>query len=207
MKVMLMSCPDRALSLIYAAGRCCKSAKNPIEIYSENILASDKPALEFAIGLRNAGHLSVFEHVALTFAVAEVSRALLAQITRHRHLSFSVQSQRAVCATKFPGRAINHIDLPHGNDEAKALYKKLIKTISKGYEDLVKNGVKYEDARMILPQAACTNMVISMNLRSFIELWEKRVVTPGAQQEIRDLIVEMAKCLEKKYYWIFELLK
>src|SRR5690606_34597561 len=41
-------------------------------------------------------HVSTLEHLTYTFTVEGVSRSLLAQLTRHRQFSFSVQSQRYV---------------------------------------------------------------------------------------------------------------
>lgn len=41
-----------------------------------------------------SGHYSVLEHINFTFYVKDVSRALLAQISRHRHISMSCRSQR-----------------------------------------------------------------------------------------------------------------
>ena len=81
--------PETAIAL---AGRLC---------YSDSDILSLKEAVEgkieiFISRLLSMGHLSPIEHASFTFAAQGVSRALLAQITRHRIASFSVQSQRYV---------------------------------------------------------------------------------------------------------------
>ena len=81
--------PETAIAL---AGRLC---------YSDSDILSLKEAVQgksesFVKKLISLGHLSPIEHASFTFAAQGVSRALLAQITRHRIASFSVQSQRYV---------------------------------------------------------------------------------------------------------------
>ena len=46
--------------------------------------------------LLDHGHFGPFEHVQATFAVEGMSRSCMAQLTRHRHVSFDVQSMRYV---------------------------------------------------------------------------------------------------------------
>ena len=57
-------------------------------------------ALRHAVG---SGHTSVLEHAVFTFSVEGLSRAALAQLTRHRLASFDVQSQRYVRLDGDPG--------------------------------------------------------------------------------------------------------
>ena len=63
-----------------------------------NVTYKCKPEMRdaFLERIMQSGHLSVLEHAVFTFAVEGVSRVLLAQLTRHRIASFSVQSQRYV---------------------------------------------------------------------------------------------------------------
>ena len=80
-------------SVVASAGRLCYSNAD-IESLHERV--SKKDQTKYLTMLRRLGHLSTFEHVSFTFGIEGVSRALLAQITRHRIASFSVQSQRYV---------------------------------------------------------------------------------------------------------------
>ena len=75
--------------LIALSARLCYS-RATISDLSERISASDQSAL--IEKLKSMGHESIFEHASFTFGVEGVSRVLLAQLTRHRIASFSVQS-------------------------------------------------------------------------------------------------------------------
>ena len=75
------------------AGRLCYSAVGVEELDKK---LDDLKIKDILTKIVKSGHLSVLEHASFTFAVEGVSRALLAQLTRHRIASFSVQSQRYV---------------------------------------------------------------------------------------------------------------
>ncbi|WP_342468195.1 FAD-dependent thymidylate synthase [Bacillus sp. FSL W8-0920] len=135
-------------------------------------------------------HTSTLEHLTFTFAIEGVSRALLAQLTRHRAgFSFSVQSQRYV--------RMGSGDRSGGFDyvvpkEAKIgaaeyVFVSAMEAAQKAYDDLRKAGVPAEDARAVLPQAASTNLVMTVNLRALLDFYAKRRKGNGAQAEIADL--------------------
>ena len=69
------------------------------------------------------------------------------------------------------------------------------------YTELINRGVKPEDARAVLPNACCTNMVITLNLRSLIHLCNERLCT-RAQLEIRQLVQLMVKEVLKENEWL-----
>ena len=85
--------PEQAVAL---GGRLCYSDVGIEQLYTDMAPKSEK----FVGKLTSMGHLSPIEHASFTFGIEGVSRALLAQITRHRIASFSVQSQRYVCKTQ-----------------------------------------------------------------------------------------------------------
>lgn len=93
MKVELLSHTSNIERVLAAAGKTCYSESPTMEI-SRGL--TDDSSEKFLKGIMNSGHHSVLEHATFTFAIEGVSRALLAQITRHRIASFSVQSQRYV---------------------------------------------------------------------------------------------------------------
>lgn len=161
--------------------------------------------------ITSSGHTSTLEHINYTFSVEGVSRALLAQLTRHRHLSFSVQSQRYVrmgsddksCGFEFvsPPSLKNKVTSDRrlrGYDGEREESIFTVVTATEEFEDAMKQlqvtydrlraaGVPAEDARMILPNAATTNIVLTGNLRTFLEFYKKRKHGKGAQWEIADL--------------------
>lgn len=139
-----------------------------------------------------SGHTSTLESCHFSFAVEGVSRALLAQLTRHRQLSFSVQSQRY---NKFSSdsRSGGFDYVAPKTIEQKGLYsselrefEEIMYNIQKSYDKLVEMGIPQEDARAVLPNAATCNLVTSGNLRAWLEFYNKRKRGNGAQKEASD---------------------
>jgi len=153
------------------------------------------------------GHESILEHINLTFAVEGVSIVTLKQITRHRHMSFTVRSQRYVTEDGvdfiIPDSLRNvRIDMkiPYIEDgEYKTadysidVGAKVIDVLQKSrevYRELIETGVPQEDARFILPQAVETKFVVTMNMREFKHFLGLRMCE-RAQWEIRELAWKM----------------
>jgi thymidylate synthase (FAD) len=138
--------------------------------------------------LYESGHHSTFEHVYFTFKIEGISRACLAQLTRHRHASYSVRSQR------YCDESETQVVVPDSVKEDKELldiYTYQTNGRSKEvYDYLILKGVKKEDARFVLPQALLTDLYMSVNLRELIHINKLRT-SKQAQWEIRDLVNEM----------------
>ena len=139
-----------------------------------------------------SGHHSVIEHASYTFAVEGVSRTLLAQITRHRIASFSVQSQRYV---SFGAKEFGYI-IPKrikalGEEQVKEFRRqmRIMQNFYNYWGDLLgKDGA--EDARFVLPGAAATQIVMTMNARELLHFFNLRMCN-RAQWEIRALAWKM----------------
>ena len=136
---------------------------------------SEKDQSKYLQRLMDMGHLSPIEHCSFSFGIEGVSRALLAQITRHRLASFSVQSQRYVSKANEQG-CFSYI-LPPAiealGEEAVAEYDRQMMTMQQWYNDwqarLGNAGeASNEDARFVLPNAAETRMVLTMNARELL---------------------------------------
>ena len=93
---LLRVTPDGEAVIALAAKLCY--AGGDLDSLLQKIAENDQRA--FLRKVREMGHESVLEHVSFTFLVEGISRALLAQLTRHRIASFSVQSQRYVSYAK-----------------------------------------------------------------------------------------------------------
>lgn len=92
--VKLISKPENILKTVYTACRTCYSADYPINIYEA---ADDEEKMLKLIGrVISSGHYSTIEHIQISFAISNVSRACTHQLVRHRHMSFSQKSQRYV---------------------------------------------------------------------------------------------------------------
>lgn len=207
MDIQVLSKSSNWMDTIWAAIRTCKSAEAPAVLFAKAGKTDYDKKLRLLLACRNAGHLSVFEHASITFAVEGVSRALLAQYTRHRHISFSVQSQRYVTMSNArfvmpPGMDYFELHDPLWlGDFAGDIIADFVEGASRVYDHLLREGVKPEDARFILPNGMACNFVTSMNLRAFIELYEKRVATKGAQWEIRQMVEHMAELIQETEPW------
>lgn len=204
--VKLLAITPNFLKIIWVAARTCKSHKTPYELWCEQPDEGDM--LRLARNIINSGHLSVLEHCAMTFGVSGVSRALLAQYTRHRiGVSISVQSQRAVSEASSKNQGVfEHVipDSIRDREDARRAFEEEIKRIQQCYDYLKAMGIKNEDARFILPNASVTNFVTTLNLRSLLDVYHKRVVVPGAQWEIKTMLKRMAALVVEKEPWLEE---
>lgn len=131
-----------------------------------------------------SGHTSVLEHCSFTFKLTGVSRALLAQITRHRIASYSVRSQR-YCTEDFAiGDEPNFVVPNSVKADHYDIYKNAMKHSFSDYNELLRLGLNPEDARMVLPNACKTTIMVTMNLRALGNFMQERLCG-RAQWEIR----------------------
>ncbi len=183
-------------TLIASAAKLCYSNSNIDDIYEHN-KSNPTDNAEFINKLIDMGHESPLEHATITFGIENVSRALLAQITRHRIATFSVQSQRYVKNTKKEYYTPEEIT---NNKLAKYIYDECVTNCFDKYNDivslLIKDGLTekeaIEKARCVLPNAALTKLLMTMNIRSLHNFFKLRICK-RAQKEIRDLALEMLR--------------
>ena len=152
-------------------------------------------------GLKHAiksGHESVLEHVSFTFMLRNVSRVLLAQLTRHRLASYSVESQRYVSY-----KDGFNVHIPTDNPKLLDLYEAAMNYSEKVYKWLLEAGVDAEDARYVMPNAATTTIVVTMNARELRHFFRMRCCN-RAQAEIRYVANEMLKLCGGVAYELFE---
>jgi thymidylate synthase (FAD) len=118
------------------------------------------------------GHTSVIEHASFTFSLEGVSRAMTHQLVRHRVASYTQQSQRYVTYNTLE----EYVTPPSmtNNGEAKKLFDETLNKISETYQKLLKMGIPKEDARFILPNAAKTNIMVTMNTRELRHFFNLR---------------------------------
>ena len=132
-------------------------------------------------------HHSVLEHVYFTFYIEGISRACLAQLTRHRHTSPTVESQRYV------DQSDSQVILPdtiRDNPVALRIFNEAVQDARESYQTLRRLNIPKEDARYILPEGTATREYISMTLRELIHICNLRG-TQEAQWEIRDVVNRM----------------
>ena len=194
MKVELISYSNLGEQVCGIGARTCTSDKVPTKEDDTS------KALKSAI---SSGHDSVLEHFTMTFAVSGVSRALTHQLVRHRMASYSQQSQRYVNMEEFEyvtpasmdGRVIAEYDFfrnKNGYVPAREKYADIMEYLRQCYKSMIDAGIPEEDARYILPNACCTNIILTVNARELRLIAENRMCA-RAQAEIRQLVTEMVR--------------
>jgi thymidylate synthase (FAD) len=159
--------------------------------------------------LLDHGHFGPFEHPHATFAIEGVSRSCMAQLTRHRHVSFDVQSMRYVAFDDVDPDDVRDGELvvvppsatdpdwvgrnqgagPVGEEtaaEREAIFREAIARSVEAYQELLGLGMPPEDARFVLPIGTKVNIVMSLNARMLMHVADMRAAA-DAQWEIRRL--------------------
>lgn len=209
LKVKLISMTKDPISVIYASCKQCYSANFAGDIFDEavNEGSSLSKQTDFIERIMASGHQSPLEHVNFTFAIEGISRACTHQLVRHRIASYSQQSQRYVKEKDF-----DYIIPPAIKKEAKllAIFENFMKDCQEKYNEILdvfkqKNisGEKaYQDARFILPNAAETKIVVTMNARELLHFFSVRCCT-RSQWELRRLAEAMLAIAKEKLPSVF----
>lgn len=196
MKVTLLrSTPDPEKTILLAARLCYSDSgigdleKKVEEMDSEKFLGR----------ILSMGHTSVLEHANFTFGVEGISRATSHQLVRHRLASYSQQSQRYVKAKRPEYVTPETISR---DPEKKRRFDEAVAEAYRLYGELVDEGVPAEDARFLLPNAACTKIIITMNARELLHFFRLRCCE-RAQWEIRDMACRMLAEAKRAAPFIF----
>lgn len=198
--VNLLSKPEHTLKTIYVACRTCYSALYPIKIWED--ATDEEKMLNLVKKVLASGHHSTVEHCQFVFAVSGVTRACTHQLVRHRHMSFSQKSQRYVTEKG----DFEYITPPKiANSDLNTEYQEMMKKISDFYAKMVEAGIPAEDARSVLPNAATSSLIVSLNLRELMHLAQLRLCT-NAQLEIRTLVRKMCDLVIEQEPWLKEYL-
>ena len=213
-RVYLLTHTPNPEHCVASAAKLCYSSSNIADL-RDNL--TDEKAAQFVEMLSEIGHESPIEHASFTFGIEGVSRALLAQITRHRMASFSVKSQRYVREGAFEyitppeiaaiPEALELYDEIMAEDQkkydrlAEILKEKHIKTfLSEGKDQKTAERLAekkaIEDARFVLPNSCETQMVMTMNARSLHNFFRHRCCK-RAQWEIQDIANQMLELVCK----------
>jgi len=197
LKVKLLRKTNDSELLCGAAASTTIKSGRPSEILEQIDEETAKRRIRQVTGY---GHTSVIEHAYFTFSIEDVSRALTHQLVRHRIASYTQQSQRYVTYDTLE----KYVTPPSiaGNLKAKRVFDETLKRISEAYQQLLKI-VPKEDARFVLPNAAKTNIIVTMNARELRHFFNLRCCA-RAQWEIRNAATEMLKQAKKEAPILFE---
>lgn len=192
MHVELLRHTHNPQEIVAMGAKLCYSSADIGEIM-KGIETKDQSG--FLDKLMDMKHMSPVEHTSFTFGIEGVSRSLLAQITRHRIASFSVQSQRYVGEISSEKKETFDYVIPPKIEalgaEYVAEYDEQMKQIQQWYDRWnnllgAKGEASNEDARFVLPNGAATKMLVTMNGRELLHFFALRCCN-RAQWEIRSL--------------------
>ena len=165
------------------------------------------------------GHFGPFEHPHATFAIKGVSRSCMAQLTRHRHVSFDVQSMRYVAFDDVDPAAVREGEMvvipPSATDPGwvgrnqkvsdvdeddverrEEIFKDTIENAVESYQELLDLGMPPEDARFVLPIGTKVNIVMTLNARMLMHVADMRAAA-DAQWEIRQMTEDILDIAEE----------
>ncbi len=197
MNVELLQYPDNPERAVATAARLCYAPVGAKELMETMPPERVQSVLST---IMKSGHFSTLEHVSYTFAVDGVSRALTHQLVRHRLASFNQQSQRYVKFTE--GVETVKPDTVSHDEEANRIFDEAINAVLEGYQKLLDAGIPAEDARYLLPNAAETKIVITMNIRELLHFFSLRCCN-RAQWEIREMAHRMLALVKSTAPYIF----
>jgi thymidylate synthase (FAD) len=138
-------------------------------------------------------------HLSFTFALEGMSRACSHQLVRHRVASFSQQSQRYIQVKKLQEHVVTP---PMVTEKSGERFSAFIQEASDAYAELVEAGVPREDARFVLPNAAETSLLMTMDGGSLMHFFGLRLCS-RAQWEIRAMAEEMLKQVKEAEPMLF----
>lgn len=190
---------QRMMKTIERAGRICYKSEHNI---------SDGSAEKFISNIIKRGHESVIEHEKITVRFI-CDRGVTHEMVRHRIASYSQESTRYCnyANDKF-GNELTFIKpcfWDESTEEGKAkmeLWKKSMQNIENEYNELIALGAKPEEARSILPNSLKTEIVVTMNLRSWRHFFALRTA-PAAHPQIRQVAGALLEELKEKLPVVF----
>ena len=186
--------PERAIA---TAARLCYAPVGAAELMET---MPDERVKSVLSTIMESGHFSTLEHASYTFAIDGVSRALTHQLVRHRLASFNQQSQRYV---KFKdGVDVVVPETVKATPEAQAVFDEAIEACVGAYKKLLDAGVPAEDARYLLPNAAESKIVVTMNVRELLHFFNLRCCN-RAQWEIREMAHRMLELVRPTAPFVF----
>lgn len=196
MQVTVLAHTAEPVKVVAMAARLCYS---PLDI--ENLRCStldeDRQLIEKVLAL---GHESVLEHASFSLGIEGVSRVLSHQLVRHRLASYSQQSQRYVSFDE--GFSYQVPPSIREDESLQRKYDRMMEQLAELYRHLRERGIPAEDARFVLPNAADTRLVMTMNARELRHFFRLRCCR-RSQWEIRILATEILRQVRKIAFSLF----
>ena len=184
------------LKPIEIAGRTCYKSEDKI---------SDDSCVKFCRMLLSKQHTAMLEHSQLSVRFT-IDRAIANELVRHRHTAFAQESTRYINYSKDKfGNEIKVIlpdEFKQGTPEF-GIWFDSCKYAEAAYMDLLKEGVKPELARNVLPLSTATEIVCTTSIREWISILTLRT-TPFAHPQMRSIMRNLLDELKSKIPVLFD---
>ena len=189
------------------AGRNCYASQDKI---------TDNSYERFANNLLLRHHETPLEFSDLTFDIT-TSRAVMAELTRHRLANFCIESQRYIQEAKtgditfikpvwYDEKYFIKI-LSEENNSPEALmcceWRKQMLIAENSYKNLIQYGAKPEEAREVLPNSTACRIIMKANLREWRHIFELRC-SPAAYPQMREITKQMLKLAHNSVPIVFD---
>lgn len=182
---ILFPLPENGVACLKAiehAGRNCYASYDKV---------TDDSYEKFVSGLLKRGHEAPIEFADMTVALV-TSRAVLAELTRHRLSSFCVESQRYIQEAKTGD--ITFIKPlwydPAEEDDNSAIWHSTMRMIEQSYKHQIDNGAAAQDAREVLPNSTACRIIMKANLREWRHIFDLRC-SSAAYPPMRELMCDL----------------
>lgn len=190
------------LDVALEAALVCTSSDDQLENYKGK-------RDEFLLNLLGQGHESVFEHIVYTFRIENITRALLQELARHRHISLSVKSTRytlrkEALKNKFALNFKTPIFMAYFSKQQEA-YKQLLNALDEMEKTIINAinvGIKNDVVKYFVPEALTTKLIMTVNLRELRHILMLRT-GHNVLAEFRWLCFELYKALPEDHKFLF----
>ncbi len=187
--------PAMPLEIIEKAGRTCYQSEEKITPGS---------SVKFAKMIISRGHESVIEHISASVKFI-TNRGVMAELTRHRLCSFSIESTRYV---RYDGgmEVIRPVWWDEWSEEEHKAWKEAMVKSESAYRFLIEHGSRPEQAREVLPNSLKTVICATANVREWIHIFKLRT-SSQAHPQIRALMLDCLKGFQEAIPVIFDNIK
>ena len=188
MKVTLLTKPKHLADMVNFATTATLTchANTDKKVDSKNLLTR----------IIKAGHESILEHINLTYSVKGISRALLQELSRHRHISLSVESTRHTLR-----KQLEDEEWVESLADKLLLYQRDLLYYSANLAKISDYG--NDELKYYLPEFWPTNLILTSNIRELRHILKLRTA-PAALREFQLLAHALFLAIPEKYRYLLE---
>lgn len=192
MEVKLLTKPEHIADMVSFAttAKLICHANTDKQVDSKNAL----------LDIIKLGHESVLEHINLTYSVKGISRALLQELSRHRHISLSVESTRHTLRKKIKDKSYRYEDMS-SRYAVDPVFNGWMDKFAKFAESL--SFACNDDLKYFLPEMWPTNLILTSNIRELRHIIKLRTA-PAALKEFQDLAHALFMAVPEEYRYLLE---